>query len=166
MDAAKREENAAAVGSRTLNRRNGRIHHAGLAFKRSPHGITATHVFRGLPGDFKPANRTREVQAVSASGMLVRKDAFLAAGSFRTDAEGLESIDLCLKLRRKKRRVIYEPGAVLFHHHGPEWPEGFHRLNHLERMGDAMLDFIDDDLGKLLRRAGQRVRPPERVSSR
>ncbi len=122
--------------------------------------------FRGLPADFAPANRTREVQAVSAAGMLARKEAFLAVGGFRTDAEGLESIDLCLKLRRKKGQVIYEPSAVLFAHHGPEWPESFHRLSKLGRVGGAWLDFIKDDLDKLLRRDGRGIRLPKRLSSR
>ena len=166
VNAVQRERKAAAVGCRMLNRRNGRIHHAGLAFKKSSDGVAASHVFRGLPGDFGPANRTREVQAVSAAGMLVRKDAFLAAGGFRADAEGLESIDLCLKLRRRKSRVIYEPSAVLLYHHGPEWPEGFHRLSQLGRIGDAWLDFIEDDLRKLLRRDGDGIHLPERLSSR
>jgi cellulose synthase/poly-beta-1,6-N-acetylglucosamine synthase-like glycosyltransferase len=63
----------------------------------------------------------QEVTAVSGAGILVRADAFAAVGGFNEDAGAFDDIDLCLKLRRARYRVIYCANMVALYtgQHGP-----------------------------------------------
>ncbi|HXZ82431.1 MAG TPA: glycosyltransferase family 2 protein [Acidimicrobiales bacterium] len=62
---------------------------------------------------------TREVDWVSGSCALVRREAFVAVGGFD---EGyfmyVEDLDLCWRLRRAGWRVLYEPAAAVTHRRG------------------------------------------------
>ncbi len=61
----------------------------------------------------------REVDWVSGAFLVVRREAFEAAGDFD---EGFflyyEDIDLCFRLRASGRRVVFLPAAVAFHEGG------------------------------------------------
>lgn len=59
----------------------------------------------------------REVSAVTAACMLVRRDAFESVGGFDEQfAVGFGDVDLCLRMRSKGYRVVMCPRAVLTHH--------------------------------------------------
>ncbi|MEW6273440.1 MAG: glycosyltransferase [Thermodesulfobacteriota bacterium] len=112
VDRADAEPDVAIVGSRLLYP-DGTIQHAGVAFD---HLGRPYHLFAGMPGDFAPANRPRDLQAVTAACMLVRRDAFLAASGFDEGfRNSFEDVDLCLRLGARGARVVYEPASVLEH---------------------------------------------------
>ena len=69
------------------------------------------------PGSMGRAVLTQEMSAVTAACMMVRREAFEAAGGF-PDAFGvaLGDVDFCLSLRDAGYRVIFEPAAVMIHH--------------------------------------------------
>jgi GT2 family glycosyltransferase len=126
-----------AVGAKLLYPEGG-VQHAGVVLGV---GGVADHAFRGLSGDapgyMAHAITAREVAAVTAACMLVRRDAFEAVGGFDEAELGVafNDIDLCLKLRMADYRIVFNPDAVAEHH------ESMSR-------GD---DFDDEKLARFLR---------------
>jgi GT2 family glycosyltransferase len=59
----------------------------------------------------------RDFSAVTAACMMMRREVFEAMGGFDEDfAIGFNDTDLCLRLRERGLKVLYDGGAVLFHH--------------------------------------------------
>lgn len=109
---ADRHPGAAAVGARLLFP-DGTVQHAGvvLCCDGNPR-----HLYAGFPGDHPAVLRPRTPQAVTAACMLVRRTAFAAVGGFDAGYwNGLEDVDLCLRLRERGLDVHYCPDAVLTH---------------------------------------------------
>ncbi len=71
----------------------------------------------GLPGDTSRYADVREVDFVSANGMLVPRAAWNATGGFdeRYYPAYYEDVDLCMAMRKNGFRVVYEPRARLHH---------------------------------------------------
>ena len=68
-------------------------------------------------GYFGYGKSTREVGAVTAACMLMRRDAFDAAGGLDEKfVVAFNDIDLCMKLRANGGRIIYTPHARLYHY--------------------------------------------------
>ncbi len=101
------------VGSKLLYP-DGTIQHAGVVFSREE-GLPY-HIYQRWPADAPAVNKRREVQAVSAACVLIRRDLFNAVGGFdETFVNGFEDVDLCLKVRERGKQVIYQPRSVLYH---------------------------------------------------
>ncbi len=118
---------------------DGRLQHAGVALlhrnsRTVPLG--AFHVHYGEPADFPPANRRMEMQVVTGACLLVRRRAFEDVQGFDDFFwNGYEDVDLCLKVRERGWRVVYEPGSVLVHHESMSGPERWSRT----RSNEALL---------------------------
>ena len=111
-DAAATWGRAAAFGSRLLYP-DGSTQHAGVVFcqDRFPR-----HLYAGFPGDHPAVARSRRVRAVSAACMLVRRSAFEEVGGFDEEYEnGLEDVDLCLRLGEAGYEVRYCADSVVTH---------------------------------------------------
>ena len=105
------------VGCRLLYDDN-TIQHAGVVVGI---GGTADHVFRGHFSEndtyFNRAMIAQDYSAVTAAVMMVRRDAFEAAGRFDENlAVAFNDIDFCLKVRSINKLVVYTPYAS-FHHY-------------------------------------------------
>jgi GT2 family glycosyltransferase len=94
------------------------VQHAGvvLGFRG-----TADHVMRGFPKDCDgyagSLACSREVSAVTAACLMVRKDDYLVVGGMVEDYTVVyQDVDFCLRLRRLGRRNIYTPRSVFLHH--------------------------------------------------
>jgi GT2 family glycosyltransferase len=106
-----------AVGAKLLYP-NETVQHAGVVLGS---GGIAEHAFRGIgresPGWLARAICAAEVSAVTAACMLVRRDAFEAAGGF--DEDGLSvafnDVDLCMKIRAAGYRIIFSADTVCEH---------------------------------------------------
>jgi GT2 family glycosyltransferase len=97
---------------------DGTVQHAGVAL-----GVrgTADHVMRRFPCDVDgyagSLRCAREVTAVTAACMMIRKAAFGEAGGFNEHYfTAYQDVDLCLRLRGLGLRMIYTPEAKLVHH--------------------------------------------------
>lgn len=107
-----------AVGARLLYR-DGRVQHAGIALGVG--GGVAGHLHLKAAGDsdgyFGDLRHARDVSAVTAACMAVRRNVFDAVGGF--DAEHLavafNDVDLCLKIRASGLRIVWTPRAELYH---------------------------------------------------
>ncbi|MDR4494361.1 MAG: glycosyltransferase [Nitrospirales bacterium] len=113
VDEVHQHSNVAIVGSKLLYP-DETIQHAGVVFSKNC--LTPYHLFRGAPGDLKAANTRREYQVVTAACMLIRRDEFEAVGGFdEIYQNGFEDVDLCLKVGKRGKQIIYQPQSVLYH---------------------------------------------------
>ena len=81
-----------------------------------------------VPSDDPLVRRRREVAVVTAASVLIRREAFVAAGGFDEGYwNGYEDVDLCLTMRAGGWRIMYEPASVLLHHESASGPERFAR---------------------------------------
>jgi GT2 family glycosyltransferase len=97
---------------------NGTVQHAGVVL-----GLrgTADHIMRGFQstddGYAGSLSCTREVSAVTAACMLMRRDLFLELGGFDEHfGTHYQDVDLCLRLGHLGRRILFTPRAVLRHY--------------------------------------------------
>jgi GT2 family glycosyltransferase len=96
------------------------VQHAGVALGMRG---TADHLMRGFPlevdGYAGSLACAREVSAVTAACMMMRKTLFEQVGGFNEHFfTAYQDLDLCLRLRERGLRIIYTPRAVVVHH---EW---------------------------------------------
>src|SRR5262249_11872476 len=97
---------------------DGRVQHAGVIL--GPSG-TADHVMRGFKhGDDGYAGSllcAREVSAVTAACLLMKRADFEAVGGFSEHYFiHYHDVYLCLRLRRMGKRIVFTPRAELVHH--------------------------------------------------
>ena len=139
-----------AVGAKLLYP-NGTVQHAGVVLGV---GGVADHAFRGLPGDARGyiahAVAAREVAAVTAACMLVRRNVFEAVGGFDEKELGIafNDIDLCIKIRGAGYRIIFNPDCIAEHHESMSRGDDFNndKLARFMRENEAMLERWKDVL--------------------
>ncbi len=103
----------AVVGSKLLYPDH-TIQHAGVVFSKST--FTPYHLYRTFPADHPAVNQRREFNAVTGACFLIRRELFDAVGRFDEGyRNSFEDVDLCLKVRDRGGRIIYQPASVLFH---------------------------------------------------
>jgi GT2 family glycosyltransferase len=104
---------AAAVVGAKLVYPTGAVQHAGVSIGQDgyPHNLYA-----GFPADHPAVDRPRRLQAVTGACMLVRRDAFEAAGGFDTGfVNSLEDVDLCLRIGEAGGEIHYCPESLVVH---------------------------------------------------
>lgn len=106
-----------AVGAK-LYYPDGTIQHAGCIIGI---GGIAGHMFVGMPGDrtgyLHKASIQQDLSAVTAACMMMKAEAFHAAGGFTEElAVAFNDIDLCLKVRRAGYLVVYDPYVKMYHY--------------------------------------------------
>ncbi|HVG02611.1 MAG TPA: glycosyltransferase, partial [Nitrospira sp.] len=113
IEEARAHSDVAVVGSKLLYE-DGTIQHAGVAFSRE--WYLPYHIYRGANAQAAYVSRRREFQCVTAACMLVRRNVFEEVGGFDEGyRNGFEDVDLCLKIREKKWKIVYQPKSVLYH---------------------------------------------------
>jgi GT2 family glycosyltransferase/tetratricopeptide (TPR) repeat protein len=113
IDEVRTHSDVAVVGSKLLYE-DGTIQHAGVAFSRD--WFLPYHIYRGADAHAACVSRRRELECVTAACMLVRRDLFEQVGGFDEGfRNGFEDVDLCLKIREQKWKVVYQPQSVLYH---------------------------------------------------
>ena len=110
---ARCEPDAGAVGSRIFFE-DGTLQEAGGIIWRDG---TSAHVGRDRPAGNMAYVTPRDVDYCSANGLLVRRSAWDAVGGFDEAyyPAYYEDADLCMKLRSRGLRTVYEPTATLRH---------------------------------------------------
>jgi GT2 family glycosyltransferase len=109
---AESHPDAAVVGSKLLFP-NDTIQHAGVVLCQD---LYPRHLYAGFPSDHPAVNKSRRFQVVTAACMLVRREPFEQVGGFDTAfRNGLEDVDLCLRLGERGSEVHYCHESVLYH---------------------------------------------------
>ncbi len=106
-----------AIGPKLLFE-DGSLQHAGLYFARDQRGVWLNHHFyKGMPGNYSPAQIARTVPGVTGACLVTRKDIYDLVGGFTEDyvIGDYEDSDLCLKIRQIGFQVAYEPNVALYH---------------------------------------------------
>ncbi len=113
LSTADRDPAIGAVGCRILSA-DGSLQEAGSVLWSDG---WAEHVGLGLPADTRRYSYVRDVDYVSANGLMVTRSAWNAVGGFdeRYFPAYYEDVDLCMALRQHGFRVVYEPRARLYH---------------------------------------------------
>ena len=109
---AESHPDAAVVGSKLLFPNN-MIQHAGVVVCQD---LYPRHLYAGFPSVHPAVNKSRRFQAVTAACMLVRREPFEQVGGFDTAfRNGLEDVDLCLRLGERGSEVHYCHESALYH---------------------------------------------------
>lgn len=115
----KADPQVAIIGARLLypthkKGRGGTIQHAGVVLdgKHRPH-----HIYKYKPAKHPPANVRRELNAVTAACMLVRREVWNQLKGFDAGFVGglFEDVDFCWRARKVGWKVIYQPKATVYH---------------------------------------------------
>ncbi|WP_332684834.1 glycosyltransferase [Bosea sp. (in: a-proteobacteria)] len=112
-----RHNRIGAVGPKLLYD-DGSLQHAGLYFKRDSKGTWLNHhYFKGMPGNYGPANVERPVPGVTGACIVLPRTLFLEVGGFDDGyvIGDYEDSDLCLKIGRAGLGIVYVPGVALYH---------------------------------------------------
>ncbi|MDA0748800.1 MAG: glycosyltransferase, partial [bacterium] len=118
------------VGARLLYPDSGKVQHAGIELVNG----TPDHVYRNVPGDDPGVMKSRDLDMVTGACLLIRKEVFEQLGGFdEAYVNGVEDVDLCLKVRKKGYRVRYCADAVLDHYEGTSEGRYSHVRPNLER---------------------------------
>jgi GT2 family glycosyltransferase len=117
IEVLRAEPDVAAVGSRLLYPDSRLIQHAGIAIDSLRDALQPFHLWWLFPADWPAANVRRDVVAVTAACVLVRRSAFEQLGGFdESYRNGFEDVDLCLRLAEKRQRIVYCPESVVLHY--------------------------------------------------
>lgn len=105
----------AVVGSKLLYP-DGTIQHGGVVFAYAgPEPIAPLHLHARQPAS--ASHRRLELRAVTAACMLMRPEVFREHGGFdEAFVNGGEDVDLCLKVWRSGRKIVFTPASVVVHH--------------------------------------------------
>lgn len=114
VECARREERCGAVGAKLVHP-NGTLQEAGSIIWRDG---SCSAYGRGGDPDAPEFNFVREVDYCSGACLLVNRSLFLDAGKFdeRYAPAYYEETDLCMELRRRGYRVMYQPTATVIHY--------------------------------------------------
>lgn len=113
LDRALDDERVGVAGA-LLTYPDGSVQHAGVAF---PPGKLPEHIHVGAAVDDPRVSRPRDLQAVTAACLALRRATWeLLGGLDEGYVNGMEDMDLCLRVRDAGLRVRYEPAARIVHH--------------------------------------------------
>lgn len=109
--------NVGAVGAR-LYYEDGTIQHAGVTLGV---GGVAANAFSGAkkddPGYMNRICVVQELSAVTAACLLMKRSDFEEISGFTEElAVAFNDVDLCMKLRKEEKLIIYYPFATFFHY--------------------------------------------------
>jgi GT2 family glycosyltransferase/glycosyltransferase involved in cell wall biosynthesis len=116
VDTVERDERVGAVGSLFLYP-DGTIQEAGAIIWRDG---AAYHCGWGRRGADRKFNFAREVDYCSGASLLIRKELFAQLGGFdrRYAPAYYEDADLCMGVRARGHKVVYQPASRLIHYEG------------------------------------------------
>lgn len=116
------------VGAKLLLPKDRTIQHAGVSISGNK---TPYHLYRGCHEDFLAANRQRDYQAITGACLLISKQLFEQVYGFdERFINGMEDIDLCMKVKELGKRIVYNPKSVVLHYEGQsDYMEGYTGFN-------------------------------------
>ncbi|MEO9386148.1 glycosyltransferase [Chromobacterium phragmitis] len=125
MLATAQQPGVGAVGARLLYPEIGQVQHAGIVLGM-PGALfaVAAHAFESqdinLPGYMNRAQTMQNYSAVTAACLLISKSVYQQVGGMdETNFQiWFNDVDFCVKVQQAGWRNVYNPYAVMYHHHG------------------------------------------------
>src|SRR4051812_8119075 len=113
-----REPGVGAVGARLVYP-DGTIQHGGVVWHEECGFTLPYHLLHHSPGDTPAAGAVYDLDAVTGACLGIPRELFFELGGF-DDAyiNGLEDVDLCIKVRVAGRRIVYRGDVEIVHHEG------------------------------------------------
>ena len=109
-------ENVGIVGAKLLYE-DKTIQHAGVAITDSPDPIMPYHIFKGKNTNIPAANTYKYYQAVTGACLLISKKIFAKVDGFDEEYKnGYEDVDLCFKVGKLGKKILYTPKATVIHY--------------------------------------------------
>ena len=151
VELADSDPQISAVGAKLLYPGTTQVQHAGLELRDG----VPKHVHHGIEADDPRVDQVRDLDMVTGACMLVRRSVFAELDGFDTGyMNGVEDVDLCLRMRERGNRVVYCPTSVVEHHEGTsegrfdqacdnlqrfteKWQGRFDAAGRLQTAGDA-----------------------------
>ncbi len=113
LEALAASDRLAGVGPLLLYPEGRQVQHCGVAL--SPLG-TFVHIYRNFPAAHQAVLRPREVQALTAAALLLRREDFLACNGFYEGyRNGFEDLDLCARLAEGGKAFRCVPESRVWH---------------------------------------------------
>ena len=113
LAACRSDPSVGAVGPKVLFP-DGRLQEAGSSINAD---CSTTAIGAFDHPDVPAFNRAREVDYISGVCLAIRADRFRESGGFDPAfAHCHEDVDLCLRLRSRGLKILYEPESVIIHH--------------------------------------------------
>ncbi|PIP31002.1 hypothetical protein COX25_01685, partial [bacterium (Candidatus Howlettbacteria) CG23_combo_of_CG06-09_8_20_14_all_37_9] len=107
------EDEEVAISGPRLLFPNGLIQNAGVIIS-SDH--IPRHIYVGEDSNKPYVNKKREFNAVTGACLAIKKNIFDDIGGFDEEfINGMEDIDLCLKVRKMGKKILYCPKSVVIH---------------------------------------------------
>ena len=117
LEHAQRDE-IGIVGAKLLYP-DGRIQHAGTVIGIQYHGGNYGGMYENDDGYFSYPKIVRDCCAVTAACMMMKKDFFNKIGGYDEKlAKAWQDVDLCIRVIRSNKLIIYTPYSVLYHYEG------------------------------------------------
>ncbi|MFW5885302.1 MAG: glycosyltransferase family 2 protein [Patescibacteria group bacterium] len=131
VEEIKKDDSIAIAGSKLLYG-DGTIQHAGIAFdEKGPY-----HIYRKEKREKPYVNKQRFLQGVTGASLLIRRAVFEKIGGFDEGfINGYEDVDLCLRVAKSGKKILYCPKSELYHYES--MTEG--RLDHKDLNRDRLL---------------------------
>ncbi|HLH52263.1 MAG TPA: glycosyltransferase [Verrucomicrobiae bacterium] len=104
------------------------IQHAGvvISVQAATGHIGPFHIYYKQPSDLPDANQLREYNVCTGACLLLPKALIEELNGFDEEFwNGYEDVDLCLRVREKGLRVVYQPATVVVHYESQSGAERF-----------------------------------------
>jgi cellulose synthase/poly-beta-1,6-N-acetylglucosamine synthase-like glycosyltransferase len=149
---------AGAITSRVHNP-DGSLQEAGARILADATGMAIGRGADTLPIEL---STPRHVDFGGAEALLVRRELFEELGGFDQayDPAYFEDIDLCLRLRAAGWNIVYEPSAVVIHHHSLSTNEDLEWRAFAYERSQAL---FSEHWGSLLSKAARSEDPPSEL---
>ncbi|HUA08805.1 MAG TPA: glycosyltransferase family 2 protein [Candidatus Acidoferrales bacterium] len=148
------DRSVGAVGAKLLFPK-GKIQHCGVLVRWWPYSAMGMQPFHYLYDEQAQSNpqieKQRDYQIVTGACLATPRELYLELGGLDEGYwNGNEDVDYCLKLRERGLRVVYEPGAALFHYESQSGTQRFRRMQpNMQRLADRWLDKVEFDASRV-----------------
>lgn len=139
---------AGAIGCRLVFPQNDTIQHCGVVFNQYRQPF---HKLAGTDVNDPRVLAAKQFQAVTFAAVLIRREAYLAAGGFTRhdvwDTYTYEDIDLCFKMRAAGWEIWYAPEVIIYHYSATSYGKILKRKEDAFKNLPALIDqwFIEID---------------------
>jgi len=127
---------------------DGIVQHGGIILGlNGATGHAHQHIDSKSPGYFGRLHCIQELSAVTAALSVIRRSAFDIVGGFRPDEYPTvcNDVDLCIRLRRRGFRCVYNPMVRAIHHESRTRPITAEDLYYKKKLVDACPEILAND---------------------